>query len=342
MKLITKKDTTSKTMLIFVQDSSSTVGAGLTGLAWNSASLTWYYYREAAGTGATQVTLATQTIGTWATGGFVELDATDMPGWYEIGVPNAVLATGADFVGMVLKGATNMAQVNIEIQLTDFDLNDSVRAGLTALPNAVADGAGGLPISDAGGLDLDTKLANANEITAARMATLTDWIDGGRLDLIVDAILVDTAELQGDWAAGGRLDLILDTVAVDTTTGIPALIATAQSDLDIITGSDGVNLLVATQASIDEILADTGTDGVVLSTGTQAAIAAALLDLVDGVETGETVREALRLMRAALVGKAAGLGTTTATFRDRADTKDRITATVDVDGNRTAVTTDDT
>lgn len=38
------------------------------------------------------------------------------------------------------------------------DLDDSVRAGLTALPNAAADAAGGLPISDAGGLDLDAKI----------------------------------------------------------------------------------------------------------------------------------------------------------------------------------------
>jgi hypothetical protein len=62
----------------------------------------------------------------------------------------------------------------------------------TALPDAAADAAGGLPISDAGGLDLDTKLANTNEITAARMGALTDWINGGRLDLILDAILADT------------------------------------------------------------------------------------------------------------------------------------------------------
>ena len=50
----------------------------------------------------------------------------------------------------------------------------------------------------------------------------------------------------------------------------------------------------------------------------------------------------MRLFRAALVGKAAGLATTTATYRDAADAKDRITATVDVDGNRTAVTLDAT
>ena len=57
-----------------------------------------------------------------------------------------------------------------------------------SLPDAIPDAAGGLPVSDAGGLDLDTKLANTNEITAARMAALTDWIDGGRLDLLLDAI----------------------------------------------------------------------------------------------------------------------------------------------------------
>lgn len=70
-----------------------------------------------------------------------------------------------------------------------------------AIPAFAADTAGGLPVSDAGGLDLDTQLANTNEVTAARMGALTDWINGG------------------------RLDLILDIIAVDTTTDIPALIA---------------------------------------------------------------------------------------------------------------------
>ena len=76
----------------------------------------------------------------------------------------------------------------VTIQLVDVDLQDTVRMGLTALPNAAADGAGGLAISDLGGLDLDAKLANTNEVTAVRMAALTDWIDGQRLDLILDAI----------------------------------------------------------------------------------------------------------------------------------------------------------
>lgn len=64
--------------------------------------------------------------------------------------------------------------------------------------------------------------------------------------------------------------------------------------------------------------------------------------LLDGftVETGLTVRQALRLISAALAGKVSGAETSTVTIRNVGDTKDRITATVDANGNRTAVTTD--
>lgn len=66
-----------------------------------------------------------------------------------------------------------------------------------------------------------------------------------------------------------------------------------------------------------------------------------ILDAANGVETGLTVRNALRLMAAALAGKLSGAATTTITIRSAvADSKDRLTATVDADGNRTAVTTD--
>jgi hypothetical protein len=73
-----------------------------------------------------------------------------------------------------------------------------------------------------------------------------------------------------------------------------------------------------------------------------AANADALLDRAAGVETGLTPRQALRLATAALAGKISGAGTATVTIRNAvADSKDRITATVDpTTGNRTAITTD--
>jgi hypothetical protein len=58
----------------------------------------------------------------------------------------------------------------------------------------------------------------------------------------LDLIKADTNELQTDWVNGGRLDLILDIIAADTTTDIPALIATAQADLNLLTGADGATL----------------------------------------------------------------------------------------------------
>jgi hypothetical protein len=62
--------------------------------------------------------------------------------------------------------------------------------------------------------------------------------------------------------------------------------------------------------------------------------------LVGNVEGTLDLGEVLRIMLAALAGKATGGGTTTVKFRNIADNADRITATVDGDGNRTAVTLD--
>lgn len=134
MKLDIKKGSTSKMVEVFIQDSSSTVGAGLTGLVFNSASLTAYYYLNDAAS-ATSITLATMTLGTFASGGFVEVDATNMPGMYSIGIPDAAL-TGADSVVIYLKGATNMAPVVLEIQLVDYDPYDAAVMGMTDLVNS--------------------------------------------------------------------------------------------------------------------------------------------------------------------------------------------------------------
>ena len=67
----------------------------------------------------------------------------------------------------------------------------------------------------------------------------------------------------------------------------------------------------------------------------------ALLDDPIGVETGLTLRSFFRLAASALFSKASGMGTTTAVMRDFGDTKNRISATVDADGNRTAFGTRD-
>lgn len=68
----------------------------------------------------------------------------------------------------------------------------------------------------------------------------------------------------------------------------------------------------------------------------------ALLDRTDGIESGYTPRKSLRLMLSALAGLLSGAGTTTVSIRDIGNTKNRIIATVDLDGNRSAITYDAT
>lgn len=92
-------------------------------------------------------------------------------------------------------------------------------------------------------------------------------------------------------------------------------------------------------ASVGAMAADTLTASALASDAANE-IADALLDRSAGIETNRTPRQGLRLMLAALLGKASGLATTTAVYRDTNDSKDRITATVDADGNRSAVTLD--
>ncbi len=66
----------------------------------------------------------------------------------------------------------------------------------------------------------------------------------------------------------------------------------------------------------------------------------ALLDRTAGIETNRTLRQGLRLMLSALAGKLSGAATTTVTIRDTNDGINRIVATVDSSGNRSAVTLD--
>ncbi len=133
MKLSILAGSTSQTINVFIRDSSSTTGAGLTGLAYNTASLTAYYILPRAA--AVAITLATQTVtGAWSSGGFVEISSANAPGWYRLDLPDAAIASGR-FSSLHLKGATNMAPLPIEIELTAWNNQDAVHGGMSALPN---------------------------------------------------------------------------------------------------------------------------------------------------------------------------------------------------------------
>ena len=90
-------------------------------------------------------------------------------------------------------------------------------------------------------------------------------------------------------------------------------------------------------ANVWDSMFGSSTLNVNVSTMSSAAVDAILDDPVEG---SYTMRQLLRLMAAALFGKASGGGTATITFRDTGDSKDRITATVTSNGDRTTVVLD--
>ena len=155
-----------------------------------------------------------------------------------------------------------------------------------------------------------------DEVTAVRMQVLTDWINGGRLDLLLDAI--PTTAMRGTDSAATAASL-----------------ATAQADLDTLTGTDGATL-ATTQGNYAPSKAG---DAMALTSGERDSTATALLDLANGVETSLTLREAMRLIAAASAGELGGAATTTITIEAANNPgTDRIVATVDADGNRSALT----
>lgn len=199
MKLQKLAGATSEIWQIFIRDSSSTTGGGLTGLTNASSGLTAYYHRDT-DTTATAISLVSMTVGSFTSSGFKEIDATNMPGWYQFCPPNAALASGAKSCGFHLKGVTNMAPLPIEVQLLAVNVDDAVRMGMSSLPNANAGANGGLPLSvDASGrvdvLKINGTSQTARDIGASVL--LSAGTGTGQLDFTSGVVKANLAQILG-------------------------------------------------------------------------------------------------------------------------------------------------
>ena len=199
----------------------------------------------------------------------------------------------------------------------------------------------------------------------------------GILDTIRDntvAIETDTEDIQGRLPAAlvsGRMDasvgamaanvLTASALATDAVTEVAGGVWNALTASYVVSGSFGERVLRSTDTDSEVAVTATGhvaanihqlqaavinnthfaagaLDDNALAASAATEIATATVGAA--VEGSETLAEAIRLMRSSLVGRLAGAATTTVTTRDAANTKNRITATVTADGNRTDVTTD--
>lgn len=117
---------------------NDSAGDGVTGMTNATSNLKAFYYRQN-GTGETEITMvAAGTLGTWASGTLQQVDATNMPGLYVLGVPDAALASGADWVviGLQEVGSTALdlrSTVRTLVRLTGVDMDNASTGGITNL-----------------------------------------------------------------------------------------------------------------------------------------------------------------------------------------------------------------
>lgn len=218
----------------------------------------------------------------------------------------------------------------------------------TALPGAYGSGTAGKIIGD-----------NINATISSRSTqTSVDTIDDF-VDTEVAAIKAKTDNLPADPASAATIATAfgvtngkVDTVAtyIDTevaaikakTDNLPADPASAATlagrfntvDSNIATVAGYIDTEVAAiKAKTDNLPASPAATSDI---PTANANADALLDRANGIETGYTLRQTIRLMSAVLAGKSTG-HPGSPVYRNMPDTADRVTATVS-SGNRSAVT----
>lgn len=143
-KLSVKAGATSQSVNIFIQDSTKTDGSGLSGLLFNTASLVASYSFAGANATRTAITLATLAVvnSAFSSGGFKELDATNMKGGYRFDIPDAALAAASgQSVTFELHGAANMVPCWFEIELTGWNNQSTTDGGLSKLTSLTFTGA---------------------------------------------------------------------------------------------------------------------------------------------------------------------------------------------------------
>lgn len=290
-----------------------TTGAAQTGLVFNSSGLLAYYSFAGANGTATAITLATLAAvnSAYSSGGFKEIDATNMPGLYRLDLPNAALAgSKGRQVVVTLTGFSGMATTHKFLELTGWDNQDGVRGGMTALPNAAASGVGGLltapTTANVGLADLSRILGTALTETAGLLAGgfkkfFNVSSPTGTLNSIPDAVAGATGGL---FIAGTNAATTVTTALTTTFTGnltgsvgsvtgaVGSVAAGGIAAASFAAGAIDATAIAANAIGASELAADAVTeiaDGILdrdMSVGTDS-----------GSTTFRTPRQALRFLR---------------------------------------------
>ena len=165
---------------------------GATGLTASTSGLSARYNRTR--TASVSIPLVARTIAqAWTSGGFAEVDATNMPGVYRLDIPDAALAAGADDVTIVVRGAsgTNGAVMTVKLSSGGLTSAQTAAAVLDAVGTSYATaGSIGYAIQNSNVASISGSTAAADELEGALLHNGTDYISADLLTPITSAALV--------------------------------------------------------------------------------------------------------------------------------------------------------
>lgn len=175
------------------------------------------------------------------------------------------------------------------------------------------------------GRTLDVEAGGCAGIDWANVANPTTALDLSATDIqLCDTVTTLTGHTAQTGDTYGALPTNFSDLSITATTG--------RVDVASIEGSDATDQI---NAAVDAAL-DTAIPGSPTANSINERIKT-IDDIADG---SYDLQEMIRIMFSALAGKSNGGGTASLNFRDSGDAKNRIAATVDANGNRTAVTLD--
>jgi hypothetical protein len=210
---------------------------GATGLTASTSGLTARYNRTR--TASVSIPLVARTIAqAWTSGGFAEVDATNMPGVYRLDLPDAALEAGADDVTIVVRGAsgTNGAVMTVKLSSGGLTEAQTASAVLDAVGSSyVTAGSIGYSIQNSNVASISGSTAAADELEGALLHNGTDYISADLLTPVSAATSVHIGPYQL-LADGLGADQPLD-VNVGTATSIDVQVTDANGTGIDITGA---------------------------------------------------------------------------------------------------------
>ena len=121
----------TKSKLLFVYATSADGASGKTGLAGNLSAGSAAYIREG-DLAACNVPILEGRVGEWGAGGFTEVDPELLPGVYQFGAPDEMIAEGSARAVLLIRFPDTMIKP-VEINLVAYDPQDAERIGVWSL-----------------------------------------------------------------------------------------------------------------------------------------------------------------------------------------------------------------